>query len=187
LIGVIADTLGGMRVARDVIGIRLTASALVVVVVVAGALLSGCVESRGFHEPRVSVAESDCVFDAANMRLHPLTRIVRRSGAPVLDVHAEMVDAWGDTAKSLGVFRLELRRSGLREGDLEDAVRWEIDLRDPATNSARFDRVTQTYLLRLRDLPEWVSKDPYAVLSATFVRDDGALLTSSKRIDTGSE
>ena len=165
--------------------LSLTASATLLVV----GVVSGCVRSRGFHEPRLSVADSDCVFDAADMRLHPLTRFVRRDpdSEPVLDAHAEIVDAWGDTAKSLGVFRLELRRSGLREGRLEDAVRWEIDLRDPVTNSARFDRVTQTYLLRLHDLPAWVSNDPHAVLSATFVRADGVSFTSSLRIDTGAE
>ena len=151
--------------------------------------VAGCVQSRGFHDPKVVVVDSDCVFDATAMRLHPLTRIVRHDGdgALTLDAHAEIVDAWGDTVKSLGLFRLELRRSGLREGDLKDAVRWEVDLRDPATNSAWFDRVTQTYLLRLRDLPAWVSKDPSAILSATFVRDDGASMTSTLRIDTGPE
>lgn len=158
-------------------------------VVAAGGLLvaPGCVESRGFFEESKSYTASDCAFDAANMRLHPLTRVVRRGSEPTLNAHAEVVDAWGDTVKSLGVFRLELRRSGLREGDLGDAVRWEIDLRDPATNSERFDRVTQTYLLRLRDLPAWVSNDPSAVLSATFVRADGVSMTSSLRIDTGAE
>jgi len=153
----------------------------------------GCVESRGFFDETDSFTESDCVFDAAKMRLHPLTRIIRRSPGsgggegPVLDAHLELVDRWGHTSKTLGIFRLELRRSGLREGDLEDAVRWEEDLRDPATNSARFDRVTQTYLLRLLDLPEWVTKDPYAVLSATFIRTDGVSMTSTLRIDTGAE
>ena len=164
------------------------AAATALAAVVGGlALAAGCVESRGFYEPSKTVTASDCAFDAANMRLHPLTRIVRRGPEPVLDAHAEIVDAWGDSAKSLGVFRLELRRSGLREGDLEDAVRWEIDLRDPATNSARFDRVTQTYLLRLRDLPAWVSNDPYAVLSATFVRADGVSMSSTLRLETGAE
>ena len=150
---------------------------------------AGCVKSKGFHEQRGLTGDSECPFDAAQMRLHPLTRFIQRGdkGNVVLHAHAEIIDAWGDTAKSLGIFRMELRRSGLREGDLESAVRWEVDLRDPATNSARFDRVTQTYLLRLQDLPAWVSNDPSAVLSATFVRGDGALLTSTLRLDTRTD
>ncbi|MCB9847006.1 MAG: hypothetical protein H6814_01190 [Phycisphaeraceae bacterium] len=153
------------------------------------AMLGGCVESRGFHEGRGAASvETDCPFDAADMRLHPLSRIVWTTpgggdaAEPALDAHIEIVDAWGDTAKALGVFRLELRRTGLREGDLSDAVRWEVDLRDPSTNSAKFDRVTQTYLLRLADLPAWVSNDPYAVLNATFVRLDGVSMNSTLRI-----
>lgn len=175
-----------MRTQRAAIGIRVWSRAMLGVAVV-GVGMAGCVESRGFHDPQLSVVDSDCVFDAADMRLHPLTRIVLRNGAPALDAYAEVIDAWGDTAKTLGVFRLELRRSGLREGDLEDAVRWEVDVRDPATNSVRFDRVTRAYLLRLQDLPAWVSSDPHAVLSATFVRTDGVSFSSTLRIDTGSE
>jgi len=151
----------------------------------------GCVQSRGFHDPRAEAVESDCVFDAANLRIHPLSRFALRGEgegrALVLDAHLELVDNWGDTAKTLGIVRLELRRSGMREGDLRDSVRWEVDLRDPSINSARFDRVTQTYLLRLRDLPEWVQRDPWATLSATFARDDGVSFMSSLRIDTWAE
>ena len=145
---------------------------------------SGCVKSRGSRDQQRFAVQADCPFDAAKIELHPLTRFIYREdlGGVVLDAHAEILDAWNDTAKSLGIFRMELRRSGLREGDLESAVRWEVDLRDPVTNSAWFDRVTQTYLLRLEDLPAWVSKDPSAILSATFVRGDGALLTSSRRV-----
>lgn len=151
----------------------------------------GCVESRGRYDPIENAIDSDCIFDAASMRVHPLTRIVwsntEDGPSPVLDAHIELLDSWGDTSKSLGVFRMELRRAGLHGGDLTDAVRWEVDLRDPSTNSTRFDRVTQTYLLRLLDLPAWVSKDRSAMLSATFVRADGFSMTSTLRIDTGAE
>jgi len=124
-------------------------------------------------------------FAPTEVRVHPLTRIVpARDESPAeLHAHIELVDGWGDTVKALGVFRVDLRRSGLREGasDADGAV-WEVDLREPDDNSARFDRVTQTYLIRLRGVPEFAVEGQRSQVTVTFLGYDGGRLSATARL-----
>ena len=106
------------------------------------------------------------VFVPERLRVHGLTRLIgatNNEGARI-DLHFELVDRFGHGVKALGEVRVELYEGSmsgdrLREGATQRRL-WRLDLRDPDANAEAYDRVTRTYWLILRDLPEEVIRNP---------------------------
>jgi len=113
-------------------------------------------------------------FAADRAVISGLTHFDRTAGgAWELVLHLELVDAYGDRVKSVG--RLSAR---LFLGATE-RVSWDLDLRDPETNSSYFDPATGTYRVRLSGLPDGVvafasgrGSDPEATLGVSFATAD---------------
>ena len=94
-------------------------------------------------------------FAPVSVRISSLTRVEPGvGGTPRLVLYFELLDAWGDSTKSPGWLQVELYRvSGVAA---EREQRWELDLTDPATNSAFFD-VTGMYRVPLEEAPAWLA------------------------------
>lgn len=139
-------------------------------------VLAGCVHSKPTGEPASedsggseSSAVEAGVFAPERVRVHGLTRLVSATGTEPsrIDLHMELLDRYGHGVKALGEVRVELYEGSIsgdrtREGAMQRRL-WRLDLRDPAVNAEAFDRVTRTYWLILRDLPEEVLRDPAGV------------------------
>jgi len=127
-------------------------------------------------------------FGPAELRIHPLTRIVEAEtpGQVVIEAYFELLDAWGHTTKALGRLEVELTTEGASGG--AGTVRWTVDLRDPEENSTqRFDEATRTYRLRLVDAPAELARASDAELRASFTDAWGTRLTASRRLHRGGQ
>lgn len=93
------------------------------------------------------------------LSVHDLTRVsIDADDRGELRVHVALSDAEGAAIRPLGVFKVSLYRpadpgsGGAQKLDKS----WEVDLRDPVKNAAAYDGfITRTYVLELRDVPEW--------------------------------
>lgn len=122
-------------------------------------------------------------FAPTSIRVHPLTHLdVDAAGLPLLIMHVEMRDFWGETCKGVGAVVVELYRpsTGPRAGLEVQELVWEVDLTDLQRNARLYDPATRTYRLQLTNLPEWISVDPNATsgqrvrLSVTLTAPDDA-------------
>ncbi|MBY0310694.1 MAG: hypothetical protein K2W85_01350 [Phycisphaerales bacterium] len=94
------------------------------------------------------------------LSVHDLTRVsIDADDRGELRVHVALSDAEGGAIRPLGVFKVSLYRPadpGAGGAQKLDKF-WEVDLRDPVKNAAAYDGfITRTYVLELRDVPEWV-------------------------------
>lgn len=152
----------------------------------AAVLCSGC---AALPQPKIASATApaapcpqDDPFAPVELRIHPLTMVQPAGPSGELLAHIELLDRYGDTVKALGVLTLELAVQA--PGFTSDARpaqsrRWEVDLRDPAASSRRFDRVTRTYRFRLEGAPRWDPARQRATLTAVFTTLDGGILRAS--------
>jgi hypothetical protein len=118
------------------------ASGMLLAVLLAGGCASGGGSSAVWETSRVRAWP----FAPGEVRVHPLSR-VQRSPEPLLILHLEMLDAWGDTTKGVGLLRVI---AGSPQGP---SMQWEIDLRDGELNASLYDASTRTYRMQLRGVP----------------------------------
>jgi hypothetical protein len=115
-------------------------------------------------ETRLTPGPTLNAFAPAAVRLYPLTHAqpTGPGGRPVLVVHVEVKDGWGDSIKAPG--ELVVRVAPLsgwgaaREGETREPSRWRVDMIDAELNSAWFDPATRTYQVRLSNLPTWMEE-----------------------------
>lgn len=192
-------------------------AALLVIALLAGATC-GCADgaSRRASAPDGSAPDAG-PFAPARVEIHALTRVVaaRASGAsgggagrwPTIEAHIEFVDAWGFEVRALAALRFGIAGGSGANAEGEGATdTWTVDLTDPEENARRFDRVTRTYVLPLRDAPSWTfapasepgnpdrasaagesstagPPSPRGVLTVEAALTDGRRLTATRRLD----
>lgn len=131
------------------------------------AALAGCQGSVIFQEQVVRTDDLLAVpgpFRPSAMRVHPLTHTeMRNDGVPVLVLHVELKDPWGDTVKGVGQVQVQLRKASSTTTIGDRGTRWDIDLRDIETNVSYFDSATRTYRIVLGELPGWLDQSVRAV------------------------
>ena len=152
-------------------------------------LLLGC-ERPG---PRLSGSGMD-MFAPVKVRLHRLSRIVfpppasatapatapATTSAPMLEVHLELSDQFGDAGKGVGEVMLQLfdaapALSVDRKGPL--LATWNLTLNSPEANREHWDRTTRTYLFKF-PLPASLPRDrDHFTLDATFTLPNKSTLT----------
>lgn len=92
-------------------------------------------------------------FAPVALLLHPLTHDdLDDDGRPVLIVHVELRDRWGDPVKGAGSLRLVVFRDDPTLGTEGEALAWTIDLRDLSLNARLYDPTTKTYRMTLEDI-----------------------------------
>jgi hypothetical protein len=113
------------------------------------------VKPTGAARPGISGA-SAAAFEPVELRIHPLTRLRELPAQPgkSVDLYFELLDRFGHGVKSLGTLTVELRAVGVGGQREPFQVRtWTVEMTDPASSSAAFDRVTRTYHVTLADVP----------------------------------
>lgn len=154
---------------------------------VLGVGLAGCTEPSG---PVVRSANGCATgFAPTAIRLEPSFTTIRlrpERGAEQgdtggIEVYLSLQDQFGDALKALGVFRFELfqyrpARADPRGVRFERNGVQEWDLRDRASNQQHWDRITQSYRLRLA-LPDLPEKWDKIVVQATFISPSGYRLS----------
>ena len=122
----------------------------------------GCQGSIIFQEQVVRTDDLLAVpgpFRPSAMRVHPLTHTeLRVDGEPVMVLHIELKDPWGDTVKGVGQVQVQLRKASETSTIGDPGTRWDIDLRDIETNVSYFDSATRTYRIVLGGLPGWLDQ-----------------------------
>ncbi|RMH26181.1 MAG: hypothetical protein D6693_07680 [Planctomycetota bacterium] len=122
-------------------------------------------------------------FAPVRVRVLPLTRLVHESdGAARLDLHVELLDAWGLPTRALGTLRVVARldaadaaRFSRHEPGFDGVLAWTLDLTDPATNATRaYDRITRAYRVRLAHPALAEADNPVRV--EVFFTTEGALV-----------
>src|SRR4051812_24573497 len=87
-------------------------------------------------------------FAPATMHIHGLTRTEKDAqGKLWLICHLELLDAWGDTTKTIGQVRIELLRPQTGPGSGTPELSWDVNLSDLKENVALYDAATRTYRL----------------------------------------
>jgi len=122
----------------------------------------GCQGSMVFREQVVRTDDLLAVpgpFRPSAMRVHPLTHTeTRADGEPVMVLHVELKDPWGDTVKGVGQVQIQLRKNSATSTIGDRGSRWDIDLRDLEANTSYFDSATRTYRIVLGGLPDWLDQ-----------------------------
>lgn len=122
------------------------------------------VRSPAAGETRLTPGPALNPFAPASVRLYPLTHAqpMGPGGRPVLVVHVEVKDAWGDSIKAAGEMVVRVAPlsgwGAAREGETREPSRWRIDMIDAELNSAWFDPATRTYQVRLSNLQTWMEE-----------------------------
>lgn len=146
------------------------------------AAIVGC--ASGGSRPR----PGEWPFAPANVRVHPLTRVVlprvnTPSSVPpnttLIEAHIELLDIDGIDTRGLGELLLELEARG--DSSLK-SLSWAIDLTDLAKNLLYFDDVTQTYRVPLEIAWATPPRTGIAVLRATLETPTGRRISSSGEI-----
>ncbi len=120
----------------------------------------GCGQERpqAGSGPVLAGGSSIAPFAPASVRVHPLTHIDTSGPAPIIVLHFEARDRYGDTVKALGLLQVELLR---QEGGLSPGIEslqrsWELrGMLEADENAARFDIATRTYRVPLSG-PDWL-------------------------------
>jgi len=124
------------------------------------AVLGGCSNGIIFQEQVVRTDDLLAVpgpFRPSAMRVHPLTHTeLGADGQPVIILHVELKDPWGDTVKGVGQLQVQLREQNSASTIGNRGTRWDIDLRDIETNVSYFDSATRTYRIVIGGLPAWL-------------------------------
>jgi hypothetical protein len=140
---------------------------------------ASCADSGIWPKGRPPNVDPNNPFAPVALRIHPLTHVDlrpdRRAGqtpAPVVVLHLELRDAYGDTVKGLGRLQVQLYRPASTvntppetPGLETQALKWDIpEMLEPDQNASRFDPATRTYRIQL-EAPTWVRdmlEDPRA-------------------------
>ncbi|MCA9293773.1 MAG: hypothetical protein KDA20_08165 [Phycisphaerales bacterium] len=121
-------------------------------------------------------------FEPQRVRVHGLTGLSVVNGEPRIDAHLELFDAYGQPVKALGTCVFQLYASTGASGDLGQQLRrWVVDLTDPATNAAAYDRVTRTYRIALTEAPPPEATRGY-VLEVQFQSIAGGSITTRHKL-----
>ena len=117
-------------------------------------------------------------FEPTRLHVHGLTELAIVNGAPRIDAHIELFDAFGQPVKALGscIFQIYAGTSASGEQG-QQLERWVVDLTDPATNAAAYDRVTRTYRVALTEAPSPESTRGY-MLDVQFRSISGATISA---------
>lgn len=98
-------------------------------------------------------------FGPVAVRVHPLTRFGHHpDGYPILIVHVELRDGWGESVKALGDLEVQLFGPATPGGggpEVQHLV-WDVDLSTVRSHLRHWDRATRTYRVQLRDVPAWM-------------------------------
>jgi hypothetical protein len=143
------------------LAVKSTRSILVAPGIACAMLLCGCNGVQVFQEQVVRTDDYLAVpgpFRPSVMRVHPLTHTeLSAEGDPVLILHMELKDPWGDTVKGVGQLQVQVYQTGLGSAIGNQGTRWDIDLREIEANVSYFDSATRTYRFVIGGLPEWLS------------------------------
>jgi hypothetical protein len=144
----------GVKIRRTQLGLMGVGSVLM------GLGLGGCSGGMIFQEQVVRTDDFLTVpgpFRPAVMRVHPLTHTeIGSDGKPVMILHVELKDPWGDTVKGVGQLQVQLRKQSTTSEVGNRGTRWDIDLRDIEVNVSYFDSATRTYRIVIGALPAWL-------------------------------
>jgi hypothetical protein len=111
------------------------------------------------------------------LRIHPLSRIVRSAGAPLLiEARIEFLDQDDNTSRGFGQLRIDLY-DGARGALQKEQLQVNQDLRDLELNRRHFDVVTRTYLFRIEVPENELPAEPE--LRAYFLAADGRRLNQA--------
>jgi len=122
-------------------------------------------------EPGEPAAPSPNPFAPVRVRILPLTHLVCTPTGARLDVHLELLDAWGLPTRALGTFRLTARFDDAttaavtaRLNDFAGVATWTLDMTDPALNATRYyDRVTRDYRVTVAHPALAVTASPFTL------------------------
>ncbi len=100
-------------------------------------------------------------FAPASLRVHPLSHVEvgpqTAVSGPIIVLHVELKDRYGDTVKGLGRLQVLLYKQGEGQSEVQD-LRWDVaQMSEPDANARLFDPATRTYRLQL-DAPAWVGQ-----------------------------
>jgi hypothetical protein len=122
-------------------------------------------------------------FSPEELRVHPLTRVVRnaQTGGREIEAHVELIDRFGHPVKALGTFNFSLYRTGGAGDPTEQLIRWTVDLETAAANAEPYDLVTRTYRLVLSGAPTEPRTERGLLLVARMTLLDGRTISSTHR------
>ena len=103
------------------------------------------------------IATAGWPFKPASVRVFPLTHFdLNAAGEPLLVLHLELTDRWGDSVKAAGSLRVELAAPTRGTAASEETVlQWDVNLLNLDLNASRYDPTTATYRVPLEGLPRW--------------------------------
>lgn len=133
-------------------------------------------------------SEPDNPFAPVEIRIHPLTRLVREQdedGGSRIEAHIEMLDEVGDGVKGAGQLTIELYRGSgpvAGVGEEDQVQRWTLDLVDRRANAGAYDRVTRTYRVVLTGLPLFIKGPEGLTLRVRLTTPAGRQLSSEARL-----
>jgi hypothetical protein len=149
----------------------------------------------GCEQPPPKLAGSGMdMFAPVKIRLHKLSRIVFPTTAPatapsapsapyanfpILEVHLELSDQFGDAGKGIGDLTLQLFDAAppMAAGKGPLLGTWNLSLNSPEENRDHWDRTTRTYLFRLPLLQSLPRDHDHVTLAATVTLPNGSRLT----------
>ncbi len=140
------------------------------------------------HAQSNGVVVRDNPFAPVEIRIHPLTRVLREKdadGEASIEAHIEMIDQVGDSVKGAGLLTLELYHSAGATSQFatgNQIERWTLDLVDQKGNSEAYDRVTRTYRVILTGFPESVGTAQTMTLRVRLTTPSGRQLSSEARL-----
>ncbi len=103
-------------------------------------------------DPQVLRSAVRTPFAPARLRIHPLTSLSKdQANQPVLTLYVEMLDAWEDSVKAVGLLTAEVF-------DGPQVRQWNVDLFDMDINGPAYDPHTRTYRFVLGQMPSWVGE-----------------------------
>jgi hypothetical protein len=112
---------------------------------------------------------------AEDVRVHPASRYVKERDALRLEARVELLDAFNEPVKDVGVLIVELRlidRNGqiiLDADGRQRGFRWSFDLTTQAQQEKHWDPIARAYVLPLKIGPNDIDLPQYrTVLDATF-------------------
>ena len=96
-------------------------------------------------------------FAPVSIRVHPLTHLDRDDdGQLLLICHIALLDTWNESVRGVG--ELHVSFFGPGSSRPEQNAQWTFDLYERAVNDLLYDPATQTYRLKLGNLPPWVAE-----------------------------
>jgi len=159
-----------------------------IVVISMAAILTGCTAKGqlarlGPKKTRTAPAQGIWRATAASMRIYPGSRFIADNKHISLEVRIELLDEMQDSIKGAGRFHLQLtnkQSKGLTAAQMR-LYAWDVPLLTLAQQQRFYDRVTRTYLFRLK-MDEQLLPPQDTVLKVTFTQAGGNSLTAQTQI-----